>query len=403
MSDLWPTSRLDPDLVTGLAGIGDTLRTDEQRAEEGRRLPASSVAALRSLNLFAMSSPRDVGGWEATPAVEMEVVETVARSSAAAGWNLFVGALHTSLPAAYLGHHAADAMFGGGGVEFPVVAGQMQPVGTARPVADGMVVSGRYSWGSGISHAHYVLGGAVLAEDEGSFPPRFRVWVAPKDQVEVHDNWQVVGVSGSGSYDYSVDELLVPDGWWFDMPDPIRRRGGPKYGVPIQAQISSAHVGFGLGVAERAVDELAGLAVSKSRTGARGSIADNEAFQRLLGRTVLQVRSARDRGRAVLDQLGAHQADERPVGPAMVADLRGTATWVTEVAVEAANAAMRYSGGTAIRLDSPIQRTMREALVAQAHMYATDANYAALGRAILEQTKPVAPTGHFAAPTPPPR
>lgn len=104
---------------------------------------------------------------------------------------------------------------------------QMQPVGTARSIPNGMVVSGRYSWGSRISHADYVLGGAVLLDDDGAFPPRFRVWVAPKEQVEVHGNWQVVGLSGSGSYDYSVDELFVPDGWWFDMPEPTRRRGGP--------------------------------------------------------------------------------------------------------------------------------------------------------------------------------
>jgi indole-3-acetate monooxygenase len=282
------------------------------------------------------------------------------------------------------------------------VAGQMQPVGIGRAVDGGMVVSGRYSWGSGISHADYVLGGAVMPEDEGALPPRFRVFAVPKDRVEVLDNWQVVGVSGSGSYDYRLDEVLVPDGWWFDYPDPTPQRGETRFRAPIQALIGSAHIGFGLGVGERAFEELAALAVSKRRTGARGSIADSEVFQRELAKAWLELSAARERGAAVLGDLGRRQDDGSPIGAWHVAEIRATASWATEVAVRVANLAMRFSGGTAIRLDSPIQRTIREALVAQAHMYATDANYAVLGAAILAETEPAEPTGTFAAPPPPP-
>lgn len=396
----WPRFLLDDELADGLAGIHDVLRADEHAAEADRKLPAASVEALRSLDLFAITAPRAVGGWEAPPLLQMEVFEAVARSSAAAGWNLFVGAVHTALLAAYVSDEAAAEMFGDG---FSVVAGQMQPVGTGRDVGDGaMVVSGRYSWGSGISHADYVLGGAILPEHEGTFPPRFRVYAVPRERVQVLDNWQVVGVSGSGSYDYAVDEVLVPDGWWFDYPDPTPRRGAARFRAPVQALIGSAHIGFGLGVGERAFEEMAALAVSKRRTGARGSIADSEVFQRELARAWLELSAARERGAAVLADLGRRQDDGSPIGAWQVAEIRATASWVTEVAVRVANLAMRFSGGTAIRLDSPVQRTIREALVAQAHMYATDANYAVLGASILEGTKPVEPTGTFAAPPPPP-
>lgn len=402
--DLWPTYGMSPELAAGLAGIHDVLRADEEQAEAERRLPGQSVDALHSLDLFALTSPRVVGGWEAPPQLQMEVFEMVARASSAAGWNLFVGALHTALPAAYLGDAAADEIFGSGrsGDRFPVVAGQMQPVGSGRPVDGGMVVSGRFSWGSGISHADHVLAGAVLPEHHGTTPFRFRAFVVPKDRVEVLDNWMVVGVSGSGSYDYAIDEVFVPDGWWFDYPEPVVRRGEGRFGVPVQALIGSAHIGFGLGVGERAFEEMASLAVSKRRTGASGSIADSEVFQRQIGRTYLELRAARDRGASVLDRLGHLQDAAEPVGPELVAEIRGVATWVTEVAVTCANTAMRYSGGSAIRLDSPVQRIAREALVAQAHMFATDGNYAELGRTILNATKPVEPTGTFAAPAPQP-
>ena len=393
----WPRLAIDDELAAGLAGIHDRLRADEPVAEAERRLPVSSLEALRSLDLFALTAPTEVGGWEAAPLVQMEVFEAVARSSAAAGWNLFVGALHTGFPAAYLSDEAVAEVFADG---FSIVAGQMQPVGTGRPVEGGMVVSGRYSWGSGISHADYVLGGALLPEHEGAVPPRFRIYVLPRHRVEVLDNWQVVGVSGSGSYDYVVDEQLVPDGWWFDYPHPVARRGRTRFESPIQALIGPAHIGFGLGVGQRAFEELAALAVSKRRTGAKGSIADSEVFQREVGRAWLTLSAGRERGAAVLDRLGRLQDSGTPVGPDLVAEVRATASWVTEIAVEVANLAMRFSGGTAIRLDSPIQRSIREALVAQAHMYATDANYAVLGASILDGVEPVQPTGTFAAPRP---
>lgn len=398
---LWPPYELDHELAAAIAAIGPTLRADEPAAETERRLPAASVEALKSLDLFSVVAPRAVGGWEARPRLQMEIFEAVARSSAAAGWNLFVGAVHTALPAAYLGDEAVAEIFpGSGGPSFPIVAGQMQPVGTGRHAEGGMVVSGRYSWGSGINHSDYVLGGAVMPEQEGVLPRRFRVFVVPKSEVEVLDNWYVFGVSGSGSFDYSVDEVFVPNGWWFDYLDAVPLRGETRFRAPVQALIGSAHIGFGLGVAERAFDEMVSLAVSKSRTNTRGSIADSEVFRRVVGRTYVELSAARDRGAAVLDRLGRYQESGRPVGESLVAEIRATGSWVTELAVETANLAMRYCGGSAIRLDSPVQRSIREALVAQAHMFTTDANYAVLGEAILDVTKPVDPTGTFAAPKP---
>ncbi|MGB5760587.1 MAG: hypothetical protein WBM50_26980 [Acidimicrobiales bacterium] len=397
MDGLWPRYLLDDRLGALLDGIGDELRACEDEAESGRRLPASAVTTMRGLNLFAMSSPEAVGGWEAPPLLEMEVFETVARFNSSAGWNLFVGSVHSAFPAAFLGDGAIAEMYRDGGI--PIVAGQMQPVGSARPEPGGMRVSGRYSWGSGISHADYVLGGAVL---EGGPGPGagFRVFVGPKEAVEVLDNWHVVGVSGSGSYDYAVDDVFVPEGWWFDYPEPVVRRGGGKYAVSIQAQIGSAHIGFALGLGRRALEEIASLAVAKQRTGAKGSIAVSEVFRRGLGVSYLELMSARERAAAVLGRLGTLQQAGEVVDELFVAEVRAVATYVTEVALSVATNGIRHAGGTAIRLDNPLQRLVRELLVAQAHMFVTDANYAALGRVILDRTEPSKPTGTFAAPKP---
>ena len=403
---LWPRYSLDADVALRIERIAGVLRGCEQEAEAARFLPQEAVDAMLDAGLFHLSFPTSLGGWEADAVVEMEVYESVARLNGAAGWNLCVGALHSSLPAAYLSDDAVAAMFGGD--RPPVVAGQMQPVGRAVEVDGGMVVTGLYSWGSGIRHADWVLGGTLVEARDGTVRPGFRVFVAPKAQAEVLDNWHVMGMSGSGSYDYRVDGVLVPDGWWFDYHSPERLRGGHRYRSPVPVQIASAHIGFALGLGERAVEEITALAVSKRRSLATRTVADRGSFQRDLGSTYTALGAARDHAAATLGRLVAAQvagADTAPMIPA----LRSAASHATDVALQAADTAMRHAGGTAVRLDNPIQRVVRDLLVARSHMYVADTNYELLGRALLDGVGPEAgrqegysvPDPVAAAPPPP--
>ena len=377
----WPAFELDGSLATTIEKISPTLRATEDEAETLRHLPDPAVAALRDAGLFRLSAPAAVGGMESSPVQEMEVFEAVARASGSAGWNLFVGALHTALPAAYLSDEAAAAMWGGD--DWVVVAGQMAPIGTAHEVAGGMRVTGRYSWGSGFHHATWVLGGVRVLPAGGGQPTGFRVFVVPKAQVRNDDNWHVLGVSGSGSYDYSVDDLLVPDGYWFDFLAPTVRRGGRRYAPPIGPQISSAHCGYALGTAERALEEIAVLAGSKQRALAGGRIAERGAFQRGLGRAHAMVGAARDHCALALRRVYDRRMAGELVPTGVEAELRAAATWATEVAVDVANLALRCSGGTGVRQASPIQRVRREALMAVSHVHVVDTNYDNLGLAVL--------------------
>lgn len=385
----WPAIELSAEVRERIEAIRPVLRACEEEGERIRRLPPAAVDAMVAAGLFTLSLPAAVGGAEIGPVAEMELFEAVARCSGAAGWNLFVGSLHSALPAAYLSDEAVATIFAGPGPN--VVAGMMQPVGRGTPAPDegGMRVSGRYSWGSGISHARWVLAGAVVPGADGEPAPGFRVVVVPKEQVRVLDNWHVLGVAGSGSYDYELDDVLVSDGWWFDyqgLTPPAQRRGGARFACPVPAQIGSAHIGYPLGLGERALEEVTALATAKRRTNALGTVAERGAFQRDLGRAHTLLGAARSHGAAVLGELAAAQRadpDAPPVGPELVARIRATATHATEVALEVANLALRHAGGSAIRLDSPLQRVVRELLVAQAHMYVSDANYDALGRTLL--------------------
>lgn len=400
VNDPWPPLALPDDLAARIAAIGPVLRACEDEAEQLRHLPESAVDALAGAGLFGVSAPVAAGGLELPPLVEFEMFESVARWSGAAGWNLFVGAVHTALMLAYLSDDAVAAMTVG--PRAGVAAGQMQPVGDARLVPGGMVVSGRFSWGSGINHARWVLGGAVVRNEDGtSALPGYRVFVVSKDDVAVGDNWQVVGVAGSGSFDYTLDGVFVPDGWWFDYLAPDPQRGGNRYRSPIRAQIAPAHLGFALGVGERAFDEVAALALGKRRSLTATTVAERGGFARDLGQAHSALSAARHHGAELLRRLGDRQARGETVSDRLVAELRAAATYSTDVAVDVASMAMRYSGGTGVRLDQPIQRCLRELWVARSHMYVSDANYDALATLLLADTEPAPPPAvGFAVPDP---
>ena len=377
----WRPYVLTDPLASTIAGLHDVLRSCEDEAESKRFLPDRAVDALRDAGVFRISSPRAVGGMEADPLLEMEVFEAVTRISPGAGWNTFVGALHTAFPAAYLSDEATEAMFGGD--EWGIVAGQMQPMGLARDVDGGMVVNGRYSWGSGISHASWVLGGVRMDRGDGT-PSGFRVFVVPKAQVNVLDNWHVVGVSGSGSYDYAVEDVFVPDAFWFDFLSPTIRRGGPRYAPPIGQQLTSAHCGFALGAGERALEEITMLAIAKQRTLSSTKIAERSTFQHELGHAYARLSAARDHAANALGELGRQRATGTAVSDVLATEVRAASTLATEVALDVALLAMRHGGGGAVRLDSPIQRLTRELLVAQSHIHVAEVNYEKLGIALLD-------------------
>lgn len=374
----WRPYVLADPLAGAISRIGPVLRRTETSAEEQRRLPAEAVDAMRDAGLFRLASPASIGGMEADPVLEMEVYEAVTRWSASAGWTLFVGSLHTSFPAAYLADEAVDAMFGGD--DWGIVAGQMQPVGLAREVDGGLVVSGRYSWGSGIAHSEWVLGGVRVSPPDGRGEASgFRVFVAPKHQVNVLDNWHVMGIAGSGSYDYAVEELVVPDGYWFDFVSPKQRRGGARYAMPIGMQLTAAHCGFALGAGERALEEITSLAVTKQRALSKVRVAERGAFQRDLGQAHADLSAARDHAARLLGLQSALRESAAAIPERLEVELRAAATHATDVAVRVAHMALRYAAGTGVRLESPIQRVLRELLVGQSHVYVSDVNYEKLG------------------------
>src|SRR5262245_24506444 len=232
MKPQFPTGREEKRraLLQAVDNVRDILVAHAEETEALRTLAPASVAALRESGLFTLKLPAVLGGAEADPVTQVEVIESVSYIDPSTGWSLMIGAGGGSL-CAFLPDEAIERMFAGG--KIPTIAGSFTPGGRATPVAGGYRVTGRWSWAGGIGHAEWV-GAVTLVERQDGGPPEARFVMVPVSAVEVHDMWHVAGLKGTGSCDFSMTDLFVPQGFTFDLQVFQPQRGGPLYrlGLP---------------------------------------------------------------------------------------------------------------------------------------------------------------------------
>jgi indole-3-acetate monooxygenase len=367
----------------------DLVPLVEQEAEAGERartLTEPLVTAFRDSGLFALQVPRDLGGFEADAETTLEVYETISRADASAGWSLLANASTSGFATTYTSADAVRAMFAGDGI--PVHAGQFSPRGRAVVDPGGWRVAGSYRFGSGSGHADWIGGGAVELVDGAPrmMPtglPAIRVFFVPRDHVELTDGWDVLGLVGTGSWDYTVAEQVVDDGFTFDLLGDRPQRGGPVHHLGVLGLALIGHAAFALGVGRRSLDEIATIAGTKQRLGTQQPLADLERFQHDLGRWDAAVRASRA---LVFDAFGTAQATlDRgdDLGPAGLIPLRQATKWATDTVADAVRFAYLASGSDGLRNPSPLGRCFRDIHAATQHLVVDESTLTLAGRALI--------------------
>lgn len=187
-----------------IAAIGDALRAESKTNEELRQLSPATEAALRRVDAFTLCSPVELGGANAHPALQTQVIADITAHDTAAGWCALIGAHESAWLASHLPDSAVERIFAHADQRWPVTCGSIAPEGVAEPVEGGWIVNGRWGWASGIHHSDYVLGQCRIPsrEPEPGKPPPLVTVAAPKSDVVVEDTWHTLGMRGTGSTHY---------------------------------------------------------------------------------------------------------------------------------------------------------------------------------------------------------
>ncbi len=368
-------------LLEAVNDLGPSIAARADEIEDARRLPLDIVDTLRPTGAFRMYVPDDLGGPAVTAWESLEVLEALGYHDGATAWCAMIGST-TSLMASSLPDPYAQEIFGD---RDTIGGGFAMPAGRAVAVDGGLRVSGRWAWGSGTQHCNWIGGGCLVVDDDGTPRPRHDgLAVAfvffPADEVDYIDNWHTSGLCGTGSGDYEVSDLFVPEGRWVELGGGRRVRDNSLSRFSFFGLLACGVAACTMGIGRRSIDELTALAGSKKPQGSSRTLADRPQIQADIARAEAKLSAAwlllRE---ATTTSWETAEAGERPsVDQKRL--LRLSATHAAQTAAEVTESMYKAGGGAAVYKTSPLQRTFRDAHVAIQHAIVAPRTFETHGR-----------------------
>jgi alkylation response protein AidB-like acyl-CoA dehydrogenase len=314
--------------------------------------------------------PRSMGGGELDPVSSLQVIENVAYGDPSAGWVLMASALAIGTGAAYLEETAVRELFSG--ERLPVIAGQGTRPGVAVPRDGGFLLSGSWSFASGIKHGTHIH---TLGIIEGTGEPR--IFVLPVEQAVLIDNWDVMGLRATGSIDYRIDSVFVPEAYTHFAVTETPRRGGALYTIGIVGFAAMCHSAWACGIGRRMLDELSQNV--RSRGGRAGTQSTSESFLEQYAKAEGTYRA----GRALVYETWSDAWRTLERGEALSrrqhSVIRLAMAHVTWAAHEAVMFGYASSGTFGLRAGT-IQRLFRDMHAGTQHVVASPPVFRAIGR-----------------------
>ena len=364
-------------LLDAVARIRPVLEADAEANDAGGTLAWASAAALYREGLLSLKVPRELGGPEVDPLLYLELVDELSYINPSAGWCSFINSTSTAWKGAFLPDAGVAQIFGGG--RMPIASGSIIPRGLGTQTAGGWRVSGRWPFASGSAHSSWLSAGFRIVRD-GAPGPEHMILAVPTAAVQFLDNWQVMGLKGTGSRDFVLADYFVPEEMAFDLLNTDPRRGGALFWLGRPGFVTSDHAAFALGVGRRALDEIARQAGSYQRGYLTSPIAQWGALQHDLGRCDQQLRAARALCQEALQEAWEFcRRQERPDLERQLR-LRAACAYATDIACQVTTAAFRYGGGDAIYNDRVLQRCLRDINAAAQHFMVNSSAYDNLGQ-----------------------
>ena len=361
---------------------------DAHGAEMDRRREATPevVEGLFQEDLMRLLLPKSLGGQEIHLVDFCKTTEAVGWADGSIGWFVNQSNVCVATSAAAMPHAAAAAIFNG--PRTGLAWGSKNGNSKAIRVAGGYRLTGTWSYGSGMRHTTWIGAHSAVQNPDGSPHMRYgrpddRTFLFLKEKATEIDDWQVLGLRGTGSDTYSVEDLFIPD-----EHAPAReaaeerREKGPLYVIISNLLYATGFCGVTLGIARRLLEEYTSLARGKQSRAGITPMARNHVVQLDIGKLEARLSAAR----AFVHE-AATQAYDAAAAGTLGLDLRMRLRLVTTHAMQEATdvsvACYRGAGTTAILDSAPFERRFRDAMSASQHLQGRNAHVEMVGRHLI--------------------
>ncbi len=356
-------------VVQAAAALRPVLRDYHEQIEREQRLPPALVEELRAAGFYRMVIPRALGGLQADPLTYLRVVELLAEGAGSVGWNLAnngVGQLVTlGLP-----DDGVQEIHGGGTPA--IIAGTaVQGGGQAAAVEGGYRVSGRWQFGTGCQESAWMLGSFQVLDDgrprrrpDGT--PLYWRGVFPRAEAEtVAGSWDVAGLRGTGSFDWTVEDVFLPERRTVahahaPLDNEWQRWPGVTYALPSQCWVGPHHSAVITGIARAGIDALIQLAGEKTPRGRTGMLRDNPQVQDAVGRADAILNAGRAYRSTMIAELWNRVASGNETTLEQRARCRLAAIYAADSAREAMDLVYRHGGSTSFKRESRLAECWRD-------------------------------------------
>jgi alkylation response protein AidB-like acyl-CoA dehydrogenase len=390
MNFVTPTAA-DP--VARARELGAAIEAAADEIERTQRIPEPLLSQLHAARMCRMLLPRSVDGDELQPWIYLRSIEEISRSDGSVGWNLFV-ANSSALIAPFLEPEAMRGIFAD---PRAVVAWGPPNESKAIAVPGGYRVTGEWNFASGCRQATWMGAHCCVVEPDGSLrlnsagKPTVRTLLCSVGEATLIENsWNVIGMRGTMSGAYRLDDVFVPEAFSATREDPtLRREAGRLYAYPMQGLYAVGVTGVAMGIAGAMLDAFKELATRKTpRNSVR--LADSAVVQSNVAQMEARLGAARAYLVETLTDIWAAD-DSWVIDVPARARVRLACTFAIQAAETVADYAYKAAGVDAIYLGTAFERRFRDMHTLSQQIQSRTAHFESVGQILLG----IEPAGMF--------
>jgi len=346
----------------------DRLAERAAEAEELRRLPAATIDDYRRSGLPGLLLPARYGGQQAEFPEILEPIRRMAHGCASSAWTLGFYTLHNWMLALF-GEQAQDEVFASGPVLCPA---PLAPTGRGTPDGDGIRLSGRWSWATGVADADWILVGAICGPDDGPYPA---LVLLPASDIRIEDVWHTAGMRATGSNDVVIEDVWVPQHRLVKVADiysgtapGAALHDGSAYRWPMVPALALLAAMPALGSAERVADLYAQRLEERVLAYSGAAQKNQPAAQIRLGDARVRLGALRGLRDATVTRLQDAVDGRERISRSVRAQARAAAAHIVHESRAVIADLLEASGASVHFVDNPLQRIKRDVDIICGHV-----------------------------------